>query len=449
MYDLTIRDIINNSKAKLLIGNLDEKINECTVDSKKVTNGSCFFGIKGEKVNGSLFYKEALEKGAKIVVINKIYDLDLTGYDDRCVVVCENVLQTLQDLAAYKRSLFKGKVIAVTGSVGKTSTKNMIVSVLKNKYKVLTNNNNENSQIGLPLTILRLKDEDAMTLEMGMSKTGELSILSKIAKPDISVITNIGMSHYKYFNSKEEILNAKLEIIDGMESGVLLLNNDDDLLKNTKVFDKNISVITYGIENNSDYIADNISENDSITFSVKDILDIKIDNPYEYIYNALVSIIIGKMFNIDSNKIKESLYNFKNEKHRLEEIMLDNNILLIDDTYNASYKSVMSSLNYIKKYNKRKIVVLADILELGNMTKHIHRKIGKELVNIDIDVLITIGKYSKYIGKYKKNIIKKHFKNELKARCYIKKILKENDLILLKGSNSMKLINIVNYLKGE
>ena len=159
MIKLTVKDILENCDAKLLIGDESKEIGKCFTDSKKVTPGSVFIGIKGENTDGSLFYKEAFFGGADICIINKMYDLDLNGFDDKTVIVANDTLKVLHQLAAYKRSLFGGKVIMITGSIGKTSTKEMLYDMLKSKYKVLKTIGNQNSQIGLPLNILRLKDE--------------------------------------------------------------------------------------------------------------------------------------------------------------------------------------------------------------------------------------------------------------------------------------------------
>lgn len=443
-------DIIRLCKGKLLNGNVNEIVNDCYIDSKEVKEGGCFFGIKGDKVNGSNFYKEALENGAKICVLNKIDNINLKGFLNRVVIIVDDVLLCMQKLAEYKRSLFKGKVIGITGSVGKTTTKNMIKDILKKEYKVLSNNKNQNGQIGLPLTILNLNDEDIMVLEMGMSKAGEMHILSKIAKPNISVITNICLSHVGNFSSKEDILNEKLSIIDYVSDGILLVNNDDELLKNIHL--NNITLKTFGLKNKCDYKLDNIIIDDVISFDFENINNISIDKPYCYLYNALVACIIGKMFNISNENIKDGIIKFKNESHRLDVIKLSNNITLIDDTYNASYESIKAALDYLDKYNN-KILVIADVLELGSKSKHVHKKIGEMILKYNIDRIITIGKYSKYIYKVLKKkynkVNLKHFKSENLSRSYIKGTLKNNCTILLKGSNGMNLINIVNYLKKE
>ncbi len=455
MVKITVKDILDNTDAKLLIGSLKTEVKKCYINSKKVKKGGCFFGLKGEKTDGSLYYKEALENGADICIISKIYDLDLNGYDDRTVLISNDVKKCMQDLATYKRSLFNGHVIAVTGSVGKTSTKEMIASVLKYKYKVLKTIGNQNSQIGLPITILSLSDEDVIILEMAMDSLGHIHNLSSIAKPDIAVITNIHENHIKKLKSKDNIFKAKMEIIDGMENGYLIVNNDDDYLNEIDENIKNgIKILTYGINNKSNVMAFNIKEDFITTFDIADVKDFKINFGFAFIYNALPAFLIGKLLGLSRSMIKKGINEYVAEKHRLEIINLNNNITLIDDTYNASLESVKAAVNFLYKFKGRKIAVLGDVLELGKETKTIHKKIGYEVAKYKIDYLITIGKDSKYIKKevqkhkmQKKNII--HFSNKKQAYKFIKKLIKENDTILIKGSNATRLIDLVNYLKDD
>lgn len=360
----------------------------------------------------------------------------------------------MRQLACYKRSLFKGKVIGITGSVGKTTTKEMIASSLSKKYKVLKTNGNENSAIGLPLTILRLEDEDIMVLEMGMSNKGEMHNLSLVAKPDIAIITNVLTSHIGNLGSKENILRAKLEIIDGMNNGILIINNDNDMLHN---WYENVSnkenIITIGINNESSIKAYDIKENIKTFFKVDD-LEHEVFGPYNYVYNALFAHTISKMFDINNADIKDAIRTYNNVPHRLEITYLKDNITLVDDCYNASFESVSSALKFISMFNNKKIAVLGDILELGDESKKIHKLLAKEVIKNKVDMLITIGKYSKYIstetkklGMKRKNI--KHFKNEVLSRKYIKKTLKKDDVILIKASNGVNLINLVKFLKDS
>lgn len=455
LINITVKDILNNCDAKLLIGSENETINECFVDSKKVKEGGCFFGIKGDKTDGSLYYKQAFDNGANVCVISKIYDLDLKGYDDKTVIVSNDVKKCLQDLAKYKRKLFKGTVIGITGSVGKTSTKDILSNILSENFKVLKTMGNENSQVGLPLTILRLKDEDVMVLEMGMSRKGEIHNLSELAKPDVAVITNVLDSHIGNLGTKENILKAKLEIIDAMESGTLIINNDNDMLKNITLDKENkVRIMTYGIENKSNVMASNIKEGIKTTFDIEDITGLEIKGCTALIYNVLAAYLVSKLLGVSRAMIKKGINEYQGEKHRLEIINLDDNVTIIDDAYNASYDSVALALEYMKNFSGRKIAVLGDILELGKESKKVHRKIGKLVTQSGIDYLVTIGKYSKYIKKEaQKNGMKrrnvKHFKNEVKGRRYVKSLIKKNDVLLIKGSNGINLINLVKYIKNN
>lgn len=455
MKKITVSDLLNNCRAKLLIGNETTIINECFVDSRKVMDGGCFFGINGDKVNGSLYYKEAFDNGASVCVLSKLHDLDLKGYDDKTVLIAENPLEVLQDLATYKRSLFKGPVVGITGSVGKTSTKEMLVNVLKQNYKVLSTKGNENSQTGLPLNILRLNDEDVMVLEMGMSRKGEMHNLSMIAKPDIALITNVFDSHIGNLGSRENILKAKLEIIDGMDSGTLIINNDNDMLKKVSSnIKKGVKVMAFGVESKSNIMPKNVICGINAKFDVDDLTDLLVSGGKTFIYNALACYLISKLLGVSRSMIKRGINGTGNKNHRLEIINIKNNVTLIDDSYNASYDSVKTALDYLDNFSGKKIAILGDVLELGKEAKKIHKRIGNLIVDNRIDELVTVGKYSKHINRRaRRNGMKrshvKHFKTELKARCYVEGLLTDDSVVLIKGSNGINLINMVEYLKKK
>lgn len=441
MIKLCVKDLLRNTNAKLLNGNENETINDCFINSKEITKGSCFFGIKGSKEDGSLYYKEALDKGASVLVLTKKNDYDFNGYEDRTIIIANDTKEVLQDLAKYKRSLFKGTVIGITGSVGKTTTKQMISSILKQQYSLVNTVNNMNGQIGLPLTILSLKDENVMVLEMGISMPGEMKILSEIAKPDIVVITNVYESHIANYSSKEEIIKEKLGIIS-TNTRKIVINNDN--LRIQEEIDKEI--ITFGILKNSSYQALNITDNFDISFDCGEIKNIKIKGSKDYVYNALAAIAVSKIMNIENETIKLGLCNMVNESHRLQRIKC-NDFLIIDDTYNASYESILNAISYLDNYNNRKILVLGDILEIGNNYKEVYKNISNVINKSNIELLITIGDKSKYINKSIKNIKNKHFKRENESRKYLKKHIRKNDVILLKASHAVNLIDTVNYLK--
>ena len=449
--EILVKDLIKICDAEIINGNENLILKNFNKDTRTIKNGDVYLGIKGENFDGNKFIKEALEKGASACIIDnkEFLDFDLKDYT---IIYVKDTVKALGELAKYKRSLYDIPVIGITGSVGKTSTKDIISSVLNKKYKVLKTEGNYNNEIGLPLTILKLEDHNALVLEMGMSEFKEIEYLSNIANPTTAVITNIGTAHIANLGSRENILKAKLEIINGLkEDGKLIINNDNDLLNKYK--DKiNADVITVGIKNECDYKAINIKDcNDGISFDI--MYEDKITNLFTpindsaYIYNSLMAFVVGLEYNINLEQIKKGIEDFKLSKSRLEK-HIKNDITIIDDTYNASIDSIKSSLNYLENQKgKRKIAVLGDILETGKFAKEIHSELGKYIkANSKIDCLYTIGESSIYIHNEVKNINKlktKHFNNIEEATNYLLKELKKDDVILLKASHGMNFYKIV------
>ena len=439
-----VSDIINKLNGKLICGDINLPLVNFSKDTRTINPGDIYVGIKGENFDGNTFYKDALEKGAACCILdNPNVAEEIT---DKTIVLVDDSLKCIQELAKYKRSLYDIPVIGVTGSVGKTSTKDMIASVLETKYKVLKNEGNNNNEIGLPLTILRLKDEEIMVTEMGMNHFGEISLLTDIAKPTIGVITNIGTAHIGYLGSRENIMKAKLEIVEGL-NGPLIINNDNDIMHDNIDYIKCLNdIITFGIDNNSDYMASDINGS---KFKINGVdMETPISNT-AFIYNSLVAYIIGKLCNIDDNSIRKGIMNLKLSSNRLEYKKTKNNVTLIDDTYNASLDSIKASLELLKKATGRKIAVIGDILEVDGFNKEIHEDIAKELLKNNLDFIVTIGTDIKYADKYLEDngfINKKHFNKENESYEFMNDLLKPGDTVLLKGSNGINLKNIVNYL---
>lgn len=462
MKSILVKDILRECNGKLICGNEEEICENFSKDSRQINKDDIYLGIKGEKFNGSDFYKEALRKGAKGCILQdiEIDKSDINTYQDKFIIIVNNVVEALQKIATYKRNLYNIPVIGVTGSVGKTSTKDIIASVLSQKYNVLKTEGNYNNEIGLPLTILKLKEQNAMVLEMGMSALGEISLLTNIAKPTTSVITIIGSSHIGELGSKENILKAKLEILEGLnEKGSLIFNNDNDLLNkwNQNNNDKH-KHITYGIENKSMLNAFNIKllENRSkfnINVSGNEyLIDVPVGGKH-FIYNTLAAIAVGLEYDIQMKDIINGISEFSLTKRRMEIITTSKNITIINDSYNASYESVKAALEYIKSTDyKRKIAVLGDVLELGKFSKQMHEKMGEEVVKNNIDYLITVGKEAdniaqraKILGMNKNNIYVYEQNNE--AANKINEISKSGDVILIKASNGMHFDKIVDAIK--
>lgn len=459
--DILVKDILDICKGKLLCGNEEEICENFSRDSREINIGDIYLGIKGEKFNGSNFYKEALEKGAKGCILQdiEISKEDINTYNDKFIIIVENVVDALQKIAKYKRSLYDIPVIGITGSVGKTSTKDIIASVMATKYNVLKTEGNYNNEIGLPLTILKLKEHDALVLEMGMSAFGEISLLTDIAKPTTAVITVIGSSHIGELGSRENILKAKLEILEGLnKDGALIINNDNDLLNlwNEENSD-NHKHITYGVENKSILNAKNIiirEEGSSFEIEANNkiyTVEVPVAGKH-FIYNSLAAIAVGLENDIEMEKIIEGISNFSLTKRRMEIIKNSNNITIINDCYNASYESVKAALEYVASLkSNRKLAVLGDVLELGEFSKQMHQKMGEEVVNNNIDILVTVGKEAKIIADTVKdkseNIEAYSFDNNTDASNLIKEKMKENDVILVKASNGMHFEEIVESIK--
>jgi len=462
MKNIYLKDVVDKCDGKLIFGNKKTILENFSKDTRTLEVNDVYVGIKGEKIDGNIYYEEALEKGASGCILNsdiKLKEELIEKYEDRFIILVEDTIKCLQDLASYKRSLYDIPVIAITGSTGKTSTKDIVAEVLSQKYNVLKTEGNYNNHIGLPLTILKLKDHDALVVEMGMSHLGEISLLSKIAKPTVGIIINVGTAHIGNLGSRENILKAKLEILDGMSNnGTLVINNDNDLLHSWHLNNKNYNVITFGIDNESDYVAYEItSEIASSIYSVnvndeKESFEINIPGIH-FVYNGLCALSVGKLFNIDNENIKNALKNIELTKRRME-IERIKDITLINDCYNANLDSMKSAINYLGSLsNTRKIAILGDMLELGEFEEQLHRKVGQEIFNNNIDIVITIGNASKHICDelqnlgYDDNRIY-HFDSNIEALTIVKKIIASNDTILLKASNGMNFIELFNDIRN-
>ena len=453
--DIKVEDIVRECNAKLVCGNNQIICGDFSKDTRLVKENDVYVGLKGESFDGNKLYEQALEKGAKVCILQdvEISEDIKSKYFDRAIIIVEDTIKALQQLAAYKRSLYNIPVVGITGSVGKTSARDMIASIVATKYKVWKTQGNYNNHLGLPLTILGLKDHEALVVEMGMNHSGEISLLSKIAKPDIAVITNVGTAHIGNLGSREGILKAKLEILDGLKKdGVLIINKDDDMLSSW--YDKQENkdnILTFGIDSDGDIKATDIEIGErGSSFKIN---DKKFEVPVaggHYIYHALLGILVGRELNISDEKIAEGIKSIELTKGRMEMIKCSDDIIVINDCYNANFDSMKAAVDYLGKVeNRRKIAVLGDMLELGEFSEALHKKIGEEVSKNNIDILITVGKLGKLINDTADNssLKKYHFDNNEEAIKKIKSIMKNKDIVLVKASNAMKFIEIVEAIK--
>lgn len=455
--NITVQDILNVTKGTIIYGNKDEMCENFARNTKEIKEGDVYIGFKGERFDGGQFYEEALNNGAKGCIINKIDGLEIKNIKDKFIIQVEDTVEAVGQIAKFKREKYNIPVIAITGSVGKTSTKDIIYSVVSQKYNTLKTQGNLNNHIGMPITILGLKDHEALVVEMGMNHFGELSKLTKIAQPTIAVITNVGTAHIGNLGSRENILKAKLEILEGLsEEGCVVINNDNDLLHKWKETNTKFKAITYGINNQSMYVAKNIEYTDNGSKYELEEADgdtTKIDVPVggeAFVYNSLAAISVGKLLNIPMEKIQEGIRKFELSKMRLDVQKTKQGYTIINDCYNANYDSMKSAIEYLKNMDgKRKIAVLGDMLELGEFSKELHEKVGKTVAENEINILVTVGEEAKNIAKIAENNGVRYvyaYENNQDAIEKLKKILEAEDVALIKASNSMNFKEIVNAL---
>ena len=453
---MKVEDIVKATNGKLLVGKLQENCENFCTDTRKIQKGDVYVGLKGEKFNGNEYYKDALEKGAKVAVISgiKISEEDLKQYNDKTIIEVEDSLEAFGDIARYKRELYNIPVIQITGSVGKTSTRDIIANVVRTQYKTLQTEGNQNNAIGLPTTLLKLKNHEAVVVESGMNHLGEIRYLGKIAKPTVAVITNIGTAHIGFLGSRENILKAKLEILENLKTdGYIVINNDNDMLNKWAKEDTKYKKYTFGIDEKSDVMAYNIKVNENYsTYNVKiDNKEYSVKVPVSgvhFVYNSLCAIAVGNLLNISPENIIKGIETFTLTKNRMEIDKIKDNVTVINDAYNASYDSMKAALEYLKELpGNRKIAVLGDMFELGEFAEEIHRKVGIEVITHKVDMLVTVGELANYIadeaeylGMPKDQVIRLNTTTE--AINYLNDNLEKDDVVLLKAANGMHFAEI-------
>lgn len=408
----------------------NKKVKNICIDTRKIKKGDIFIAIKGKKYDGHNYIKEAIKKGA----IACIGEMEI---DDDEYIKVNSTYETLFLLGNYFRKIYNIPLIAITGSTGKTTTKELLVHILKSKYKILYNKENKNNIIGVSNTLFNLnKKYNLIVMELGSNHMGEISCLSKMCNPNISIITNIGSSHLGYFKTKKNIFKEKTSIIDGMFDKNLIINGDDKYLKKLDYY-------KCGLDMNNDLIAYNIFEYENyITFNIN--IDkeytIVFNNPCKHFINdILLAIKVCLDYEMKIEEIIKKIKTFKLINKRMNIIKNKSNII-IDDCYNSSYESVVAGLNYVKKISKHKIIIIGDILELGKYSHKIHKKINKLLIKLKDTDIYTVGKYSKKI----KGI---NFNNSTELLKYLKNIKIKESYIYIKGSRGMGLDIIADFLK--
>ena len=430
---------------------LQGTIKTISTDSRVIDEDTLFIALKGERFDANDFVDEVLLKNAKAVVCSRY-----NGNSDKVILV-EDTGKALLQIAKGYREKFKIPFVALTGSVGKTTTKGMVHAVLSEKYNTLKTQGNLNNEIGVPKTLFCLeKTHEAAVIEMGMNHFNEISRLTDTVKPDIGIITNVGTAHIENLGSREGILKAKYEITEGMKKGSpLIINGDNDMLATINTDD--FEIIKFGIEQNDLYMkAENIEflpdgsqftavcENESVKAFVP---AVGVHN----VYNALCAMCVGKKLGFTLQESATALKNFVPEGMR-QNVRNVLSYTFIEDCYNAnpdSMKASLVTLNTIKK--TRSIAVLGDMLELGSFSDEAHYEVGKFAAEQKTDIVLTFGNLSELTkkGAEESGTFAKSFSDKEELAEYLKSILKENDTILFKGSRSMKMEEIFHKLYKE
>ena len=452
---LKVKELLEATNGKLLNGNLDDEINNYKIDSREVKSGDFYIPIVGENVDGHRFINDTVKNNCSGFFVSNIDSIDIQKIKevnkDIIIIEVEDTKKALVDIGIFNRNKHKDiEVVAITGSVGKTSTREIVSSVLSQQKNILVTEKNMNSYIGMPLMTLKLEEQEMAVLEAGIDFVGEMDILNKLLVPDVAVVTNIGTSHIGKFGSQDIIFQEKTKIANGLKGKkILLLNGDDEYLKRYE--NSNVKILYYSIKDAKNIIInENTIEYDTLIYNKEEHIVVNALGNHN-ILNSLVAIKIGEIYNISVDKIKRGIFQYQNISRRMEKILF-NNITIIDDTYNASPSSMQSGLISIDEIkDKRKIAVLADILELGNYAKEIHLKMGKVFKDLKYDVLIAYGENMKYLIENAKNYIKEVYycKDSTEAEKKVREIMRENDVIYFKGSNSMFVNKIVDDLKKD
>lgn len=435
-----------------------------STDTRKIHDKSIFIALKGENFNGNSYVKQASRKGALICIIDEVLYKSEDIKDYTSVIKVKDTKKALLHLAKYYRSKLDIKVVAITGSTGKTSTKDLTAAVLGAKYKVFKTEGNFNNEIGLPLMVFKLDNSyQVAVLEMGMSNLGEIHRMADVARPDIALITNVGISHIENLKTRENILKAKLEITDFFtEKNTLIVNGDNDLLSSLE--EKSFSLIKTGFENKWDFYAYDIVVNEnSIDFKVKEKMQgeelIHIDLPGKHnVWNALLAIACGTVLEMSLKEIKEGLKNLQTSDMRLD-IIRGNKFTIVNDCYNASPDSMKAAIDVLMNITgKRKIAVLGTMRELGEESYLAHKEVGKYAKEKGIDLLIALGEFGKaysegFQERESHDNTKESDESFLQFEDYDSVVeflipyLKKEDVVLFKASRAMKFEKIIEKLK--
>ena len=456
---MMIAELVEATGASLKHGAGSFEFRGISTDTRTIKKGEVFFALKGPNFNGHAFVKEAYKKGAIGVVVELIPSLDpALSYN---VMVVRDTLRALGYYAAYVRGRFKIPLIAVAGSSGKTTTKEMAAAILERSRPVLKSEGNMNNLVGVPKTLFNLKETHrAVVLELGISEPREMERLGYICRPDVALITNIGRGHLRSLGSLEGVAKEKAQLIEFLaDKGVKAVNLDDPwTVKIASVMKPEAGKVTFSLKEKADVAVKEIKTGSggiNIVFDVRGVgVPVRLNSPALCnVANAAAAIAAVLPLDVKTEEIQAALNSFAPLHGRME-VLNVNGLIVLDDTYNANPESMSAALQTLKAAAGRKIAVLGDMLELGDASMEAHMEIGKLAAQCGVDVLIAVGEMSKAAAdsavKAGLKAAQAHaFRNKLEAVSALKGIVKEGDVILVKGSRAVGLEDVVESLKAK
>lgn len=427
-----------------------EKFSDIITDTRKIAKNCLFIALKGEKFNGEDFAAEAVKKGAAGVVVSK----NFTGaLNNAAIFKVDDTLKAYQQIAHFWREKFSVPVVAITGSNGKTTTKELVASALSPLGDIHKTAANFNNEVGLPLTLLGIRENHkAVVVEIGMRGLKQIEALAPIARPSIGIVTNVGETHMELLGSIENIAKAKSELVEAIDKGTVILNRDDaNVYAMREKAKPHVKIITFGMNGDADVKASDIrfeGLHTKFKVSCKDLTcEFTLPMAGEHnVYNALAAISTGIALDVPLEAMAGALIGAKNAKMRFE-VTEKNGATFINDAYNASPLSMNAALKTVSEtYGGRKIAVLGDMLELGDAEVSAHKKVGEETKEYNFDALITLGERGKIIAKGAKDAGLQNVtatSSHEEAANALKSIMKEGDIVLLKGSRGMEMEKIL------
>ncbi len=424
-----------------------------STDSRTISPGELFFALQGPNFDGHSFVKKALKKGGVAAVVCRHWWQEEGKEISAPLLVVEDTLRALGELANSYRRRFSPTILAITGTNGKTTTKEMVAHLFSHQYPTLRSERSFNNFIGLPLTLLHLTAQHRMAvIEMGTTHLGEIGALCQICLPELGLITNIGPAHLQTLGSLSQVAQAKLELLKNLPpTGIGFLNADDSYLRFQSALPSE-RIVTFGVERSSDFWAGRIRMSEGgVDFTVRGeqfrLRFLGLHN----IYNALAAISVARTLGLDWEEIRRGLESFHPPPMRMEKSLI-NGVNIINDAYNANPESMKRALTTLEGEKGRKIAVLGNMLELGEESDEYHIEVGKHLAGLDIDLLVTVGKEAQRIieGATKRGYPEKWTQslatNE-EAIEYLRETLIYGDVVLVKGSRKMKMEEIVEEIK--